>query len=232
MMRLNKYLSDAGICSRREADRLIEAGKVTVDGNTVGLGTQVEGTERIICNGRQVTGASDKVVLAYNKPVGVICSTVDQDDRSVNIVEAVHYSERVYPVGRLDKDSSGLILLTNDGTLMDRVLRSRNGHEKEYEVQVDHEITEDTLQMLSHGGIPIEDGRSTKPCTIKRTGEDSFNVTLTEGMNRQIRKICMFCGYNVIKLKRIRFMNIKIDGIDEGKYRLLTDEEIKGLGGL
>lgn len=232
MIRLNKYLSDCGICSRREADRLMAAGAVTVDGSTVLPGAKINGGEEILCNGRRVCGPSEKVVLAYNKPVGIVCTTKDQGHAANNIIDAVGFAERVYPVGRLDKDSSGLILLTNDGELMDRVLRSRNGHEKEYEVTVDRPVKDEILKAISAGGIQLDEDRASKPCTIKRTGSDSFNIILTEGMNREIRRLCEWFDYKVVTLRRIRFMNIRLDGLAEGKYRRLSDKETEGLGGL
>ena len=231
MIRLNKYLSECGLCSRREADRMIAGGQVTVNGVTAEMGMKVAGTEDIICGGRRAGEPPEKVVLAYYKPAGIVCSTKDQGKAANNIVDAVGYNERVYPVGRLDKDTSGLILLTNDGELMDRVLRSRNGHEKEYEVSLDREVTDDIIRAIGSGGIMIEPGRATKPCTINRTGSSSCDMILTEGMNREIRKLFEWFDYKVVSLRRIRFMNITLDGLQEGQYRILSDSEVRKIGG-
>lgn len=225
-IRLNKYLSEAGICSRREADRLVEAGKVTVDGVKAVMGMKIRPDQRVVCDGTQV-GAKDRpVLLAVNKPRGIVCTTSDKD-RAENIVEWLHYPIRVYPVGRLDKDSEGLLLMTNQGALMDQILRGRNGHEKEYLVTVDKKITKTFLKRMGDG-VPILD-TVTRPCTIQQTGEKAFRITLTQGLNRQIRRMCEALGYRVQTLRRVRIMNIHLGNLKTGAFREVSGEELAQL---
>ena len=230
-LRLNKYLSDIGYCSRREADRLMAAGRVKVDGHTAGLGCKVTGSESIEVDSRPVNIISEKVVLACYKEKGIVCSTVDQGDKKNNIVDAIDYPVRVYPIGRLDKDSEGLILLTNDGSLVNPILKGANAHEKEYEVEVDRSISDEIIKKMEAGGLELLEGRKSRPCRVKRTGERSFNVILTEGMNRQIRRMCEYFGLNVVSLKRIRVMDITLGGLKPGQYRELSEAEIEALRG-
>lgn len=222
-MRLNKYLSDVGVCSRREADRLTEAGKIMIDGHKALLGEKVCGEEEILVNGKPVKDKDEKVVLAYYKPVGIVCSTKNQGKEKNNIVDAVHYPVRVYPAGRLDKDSEGLIFLTNDGEMVNKIMRAGNYHEKEYVVTVNRPVTDDFLKKMG-GGVRIPAGM-TRPCKIEKTGEREFRIILTQGMNRQIRYMCEAFQYQVVTLKRIRIMNVTLGNLKEGEYRKVTEAE-------
>lgn len=223
-MRLNKYLSDCGVCSRREADRLIEEGKVLVDGVPAVMGMKIEGTETVVCDGVTVSGRKKekKVLLAVNKPRGIVCTTSDKD-RAENIVEFLHYPTRIYPIGRLDKDSSGLILMTNEGDIVNKILRGSNNHEKEYMVRVNRPLTEEFLEQM-RSGVEILD-TVTKPCTVEKTGGNTFRIILTQGLNRQIRRMCDALGYRVVSLKRVRIMNIRLGDLRTGSYREVTGEE-------
>ena len=206
-MRLNKYLSDCGVCSRREADRLIEEGKVLVDGVPAVMGMKIEGTETVVCDGVTVSGRKkEKKVL-----------------RAENIVEFLHYPTRIYPIGRLDKDSSGLILMTNEGDIVNKILRGSNNHEKEYMVRVNRPLTEEFLEQM-RSGVEILD-TVTKPCTVEKTGGYTFRIILTQGLNRQIRRMCDALGYRVVSLKRVRIMNIRLGDLRTGSYREVTGEE-------
>lgn len=227
-IRINKYLSSMGYCSRREADRLIEAGKVMINGNAAVPGSRLTGGERITVDGKLIGKAEDtkkikRVVLAVNKPRGVVCTTSD-NDRAPNIIDMVEYPERVYPIGRLDKDSEGLILMTNDGKMVNEILKSSNYHEKEYEVEVDRPITEAALKKLREGMYLKELDKSTRPCEVVRTGARTFNIILTQGLNRQIRRMCGECGYEVVKLRRIRIMGIRLGSIKEGRWKKINPE--------
>ena len=225
-VRLNKYLSEAGVCSRREADRLIEAGRVTVDGQTAKLGCKVTGRELIKVDSRPVDIEPGKVLLAYYKERGIVCSTVDQGREHNNIIDRINYPVRIFPIGRLDKESEGLILLTNDGSLVNTLLKGEGAHEKEYEVEVDRRVPEEVIAKMEAGGLELIEGRLSRPCRISRRGEKSFNVVLTEGMNRQIRRMCEYFGLNVLSLKRIRFMDITLEGLGPGEYREIRDSWI------
>ncbi|MGP1348128.1 MAG: pseudouridine synthase [Stomatobaculum sp.] len=232
-VRINKFLSASGYCSRREADRLIEAGKVTVDGKRAELGKVVEPGMRVKVEGRElgsVAGLAGRkpVLLAVNKPVGIVCTTGDSD-RAPNIVELVGYPERIYPIGRLDKDSEGLILLTNMGGLVDEILRSSNGHEKEYLVRVDKALTEGFVERMRRGVHLNALQVTTRPCKLVIRDKTSFQITLTQGLNRQIRRMCEALGYHVIALKRVRIMNIRLGGLKAGTWRNVTPEELKRL---
>ncbi|WP_371192967.1 pseudouridine synthase [Glaciecola sp. SC05] len=229
MKRLNKYISDTGFCSRREADKLIESLRVTVNGRAPELGTKI-GDDDVVCvDGKEVKAVpenkSDRVYLAYNKPVGITCTT----ERKIkgNIVDAVKYKQRIFPIGRLDKPSEGLILLTNDGDIVNKILRAENAHEKQYRVNVDKPITPMFLNKMS-SGVPILD-TITLPCDIKQVGKTSFDIVLTQGLNRQIRRMCEYLGYNVTRLIRKRIMHIKLDGLKAGQYRQLSDDELNQL---
>jgi 23S rRNA pseudouridine2604 synthase len=219
---LNKAISETGYCSRREADRLIEAGKVEVNGEIAGLGVQVSKTDVIFVEGIRITNTVKPVYLAFNKPVG-ITSTTDISIKS-NIISFINYPERIFPIGRLDKPSEGLIFMTNDGDIVNKILRSKNNHEKEYIVTVNKKITRDFLDKMS-GGIPILD-TITKKCVIKKIDDFTFNIILTQGLNRQIRRMCDYLGFEVKTLKRIRIMNIKLGKLKPGKYRHFTKEEL------
>lgn len=222
--RINKYLSEVGYCSRRAADRLIEQSKVKINGKIASLGDQVDDNDQIIVDGILIKPHRDFVYIALNKPVG-ITSTTDRNIKG-NIVDFMNYPKRIFHVGRLDKDSEGLILMTNDGDIVNEILRAENAHEKEYYVDVDKEITSDFLFKMANG-VPILN-KITKPCIVEKTGTKQFKIILTEGMNRQIRRMCEVFGYTVIKLKRTRIMNIRLD-IPVGKYRELTQKELKTL---
>ncbi|MCR5773853.1 MAG: rRNA pseudouridine synthase [Lachnospiraceae bacterium] len=229
-MRLNKYLSRYAGVSRREADRLIEAGEVSVDGSEASLGMMIdELTADVKVSGRPVTPDHTRHYYAVYKPVGYIASTArqDADDRLVTELAPSDGGIRLFPVGRLDKDSEGLMILTDDGELMDKVLRSRFGHEKEYLVKLGSEITEDIIGTIRAGGVDIGEGRPTKPCTIDRIRGNTLKMVLTEGMNRQIRKVFGRFGYEVESLKRVRFMNITLEGLSSGECRELTASEVE-----
>ena len=222
-MRLNKYLADAGLCSRREADRRIEAGRVTVDGSVATLGTQVEDGQEVICDGKPVSAKERTVILICNKPRGIVC-TAEKREKD-NIIDYIGYPIRVFPVGRLDKDSRGLILLTNDGELSDALMRSRNGHEREYEVTVNRSIDAAFVRSMSEGVYLEELDVTTLPAKVKKLSADSFSITLTQGLNRQIRRMCETLGYRVKDLKRVRIENLTLGELSEGRYRELTEEE-------
>lgn len=224
-MRLNKYISETGVCSRREADKWIDAGRVTCNGNPAALGTQV-GEGDVVCIDGQPIGAKKKqIYIALNKPVGVTCTTEAHIED--NIIELVGYPERIFPIGRLDKDSEGLILLTNDGDIVNEILRSENNHEKEYIVTVDRPITDLSLKMMA-SGIKIM-GELTKPCKVGRIDQISFRMILTQGLNRQIRRMCSALGYKARRLQRVRIMNIHLGTLGSGQWRHLSDSELAGL---
>lgn len=228
MTRLNKYLAECGVCSRREADRWIDQGRVTVNGQKAVSGMQVGGRDLVEVNGRPVKPVSSKVVLAYNKPVGVTCTEKDRHAEKT-IMEAVGYPVRLTYAGRLDKDSDGLIILTNDGELIQRMMRGANHHEKEYVVKVDREFTDDFLEKMSQGVYLKELDETTRPCLAERIGKYTFRIVLTQGLNRQIRRMCGCFGYKVRSLTRIRVMNIELDGLKSGAYRELEGEELTTL---
>lgn len=224
-VRLNKYLSEAGVCSRREADRLIESGKVTVDGVTAQMGMRVTAGQIVKVGKKTVSKQDEMIVLAVNKPKGIVC-TEDQRERD-SIVRFLNYPVRVTYAGRLDKDSRGLLLMTNNGDIINQMMRAANRHEKEYKVTVDKEITEQFIKKMSEG-VPILD-TVTRPCTVKKIGKYTFSIILTQGLNRQIRRMCAAFGYEVKDLVRIRIMNIRLGSLKEGAYRKLTDEELEEL---
>ncbi len=229
-MRINRYLSMAGVCSRREADRLIEEGRVTINDRVAKLGDNVEEDAEVRVKGKLVDHpeTKDVVILKYHKPAGVVCTSSRVEKH--NIIDEISYAKRVFPVGRLDKDSTGLILLTNDGDLCDEILRGRNGHEKEYIVKVHRPIPDSVLKAMEEG-VPILD-TMTRPCTIHRKGEKMFSIVLTQGLNRQIRRMCEYFGYRVVSLQRIRVMNILLDSLKVGEWKPLTKEEEERLRSL
>ena len=227
-IRLNKYLADAGVCSRREADRLIEEGKVLVDGVSAAMGTKVEPGQEVICDGKKVGEKEESVFLIVNKPKGIVCTTSDKD-HAPNIVDFINYPKRVYPVGRLDKDSEGLLLMTNEGDIVNKILRGGNDHEKEYAVAVNKPVTEEFLKQM-RAGVYIEDlDVTTKPCRAWQTGSHTFHIVLTQGLNRQIRRMCRALDYHVMNLKRLRIMNIKLGHLERGQYRELFPDEVESL---
>lgn len=221
-IRLNKFLSEAGVCSRRQADQYVADGRVTVDGCVAELGQKVSPSQDVRVDGRRVSGRAKRVLLAFHKPKGIVC-TSEKRERD-NIVDYIGYPERIYPMGRLDKDSTGLILLTNDGELMNEILRARNYHEKEYEVTVNRPLTKSFLKQMREG-VEILD-TVTRPCEVTRTGVFTFRIVLTQGLNRQIRRMCEALGYRVRELKRVRIMNIHLDDLPVGKYRKIRREEL------
>lgn len=224
--RINKYLSSHGVCSRREADRMIAEGRVLVDGKTAVMGEMVDDSNTICIDGRQISSASpEQIIIAFNKPVGIVCTTKDRHNKN-NIVDYIRYPERIYPVGRLDKESDGLILLTNDGDMMDRILRSVNGHEKEYIVSVNRPIDDTFIKRMSEGIYLEELERTTKKCVVRKVSDRTFRIILTQGLNRQIRRMCDALGYKVTKLTRIRIMNIELGELAVGQYRELTESEV------
>lgn len=227
-IRINKYISESGFCSRRQADKYLEAGEVTIDGKIASLGDKVKPGEKVCINGNPLYKAEELVYIALNKPVGITCTT----DRKIpeNIVDFMNFHKRIFHIGRLDKDSQGLILLTNDGDIVNKILREGNNHDKEYIVTVDKPITKDFLHNMSQG-VKILD-TITKDCYIKKEGMKVFRIVLTQGLNRQIRRMCQALGYNVIKLERIRIMNIKLGSLPLGKWRYLTLDELKELNRL
>ncbi len=228
LTRLNKYLADCGVCSRREADKLIEAGKVTVNGMAAGMGTKVSEADRVSVNGKLLQGKQKSVVLAFYKPVGVTCTEKDKHaERIIN--DYIKYPVRLTYAGRLDKDSEGLLLLTNDGSLIDAMMRGSNYHEKEYLVRVNKEITEDFLKRMAEGIHLEELETTTRPCEIEKIGKYTFRIVLTQGLNRQIRRMCKACGYDVVSLKRIRVMNIQLGKLVPGNYRKITGSELESL---
>ena len=220
--RLNKAISETGFCSRREADRLIEAGKVKVNGVIAALGVQVRDNDEIRIDGKIITKEVEKIYLAFHKPVGITCTT----DTTIkgNIISYINYPERIFPVGRLDKPSEGLIFMTNDGEIVNKILRSKNNHEKEYIVTVNKKISSQFLKRMRNG-VPVLD-TVTKKCRVTKINDFSFNIVLTQGLNRQIRRMCEYLGYEVKKLKRVRIMNISLGNLKPGKYRSFTKTEL------
>lgn len=227
--RINKYLSEVGFCSRREADRMLEQGRITVNGGAPELGTKVSDEDEIMVDGISIRKTEEEhVYIALNKPVGIVCTTDTKREKN-NIVEFVNHPKRIFPVGRLDKPSEGLILLTSDGDIVNKILRARNNHEKEYIVRVDKPITPQFLHKMRNG-VPVL-GVITNKCEVEQIDTLSFRIILTQGLNRQIRRMCEYLGYEVKKLKRIRIMNIKLD-LPIGKWRDLTKSEMTELNDL
>ncbi len=225
VLRLNKMLSDMGICSRRQADELIAAGKVTVDGEVAVTGMKVTRESRIVVAGKEAKQDRSLVLIALNKPRGIVCTT-DQREPD-NVIDFLHYPKRVFPIGRLDKDSEGLLLLTNDGDIVNKILRAGNHHEKEYIVTVNQPLTPAFLKGMA-AGVPILD-TVTAPCKITATGKCEFRIVLTQGLNRQIRRMCEYFGYKVLTLKRVRIMNILLGHLKTGDFRNVTDKELTEL---
>jgi len=224
-LRLNKYISETGACSRREADKWIKAGRVTCNGQNAALGTQVAEGDEVRIDGALIGVKKKPIYIVLNKPVGIICTT--ETHIKDNIIEHVGYNERIFPVGRLDRDSEGLILLTNNGDIVNEILRSENNHEKEYVVWVDRPITDLSLSMLA-GGIKIM-GEKTKPAKVSRINSQTFRIVLTQGLNRQIRRMCSALGYKARRLQRVRIMNIHLGNLTPGQWRHLTAPELKSL---
>jgi len=228
--RINKYLSEVGYCSRRVADRLIEEGKITINGEIPEMGAKVEEGDQVEVEGQKIEKSAKQknIYLAFNKPVGIVCTT-DRRVEPENIIDFIKYPSRIFPIGRLDKLSEGLIFLTNDGDIVNKILRARNNHEKEYIVSVNRPIDRDFIQSMSNG-VEILD-TITKDCLVIQLGPKKFKIVLTQGLNRQIRRMCESLGYRVVSLKRVRIMNIKLD-VPKGKYREFTKDELLELNGL
>ena len=222
-MRLNKYLSDSGFCSRREADRLVEQGKVIIDGQIAQLGQKVIPGQNIVVDGKPLRREEERIIIAFNKPRGIVCTTSKKEKD--NIVDYLNYGKRIYPIGRLDKDSEGLILLTNKGDIVDKILRGSNYHEKEYVVTVNKKITKEFVEGME-AGVPILD---TRPCTLQVMNDKTFRIIISQGLNRQIRRMCEYFGYRVQTLKRVRIMIIQLNHLKVGTYRNVTDAEWKQL---
>lgn len=228
LKRLNKFIGETGYCSRREADKLIEEGRVTINGAVAEMGTKVSPNDEVRINGKLIVEKNEKMIyLAFNKPVGIECTT--NLEVKNNIVDYINYPKRIFPIGRLDKASEGLIFMTNDGDIVNKILRARNNHEKEYTVTVNKPITERFIQRMGNG-VPILD-TVTKKCKVEQISKFTFKIILTQGLNRQIRRMSEYLGYEVTALKRIRIINISLD-VPVGRYRELTDEEIKELNQL
>lgn len=225
IMRLNKFISETGVCSRRQADAWIEAGRITINGAVATLGTQVGEGDAVCVDGERVGAAKAHVYIALNKPVGITCTS--EPDVPGNIVDFVNYPERIFPIGRLDKESEGLILLTNHGDIVNEILRAENGHEKEYIVTVDRHATDLFLRGMASGVRIL--GTVTQHCKVERAGGYMFRIVLTQGLNRQIRRMCSFFGYKVVRLQRVRIMKITLDGLKVGQWRELTPAEVRGL---
>jgi 23S rRNA pseudouridine2604 synthase len=225
LKRLNKYISETGFCSRREADKLIEQGRVTINGIVPELGTKVHVSDVVCVDGNVVAPSESLIYIAFNKPIGITCTT--ELDVKSNIIHYINHPKRIFPIGRLDKPSEGLILLTNDGDIVNKILRAGNQHEKEYLVTVDRPLSQEFIARMSNG-IPILD-TVTQKCRVQKENNHVFRIVLTQGLNRQIRRMCDYLGYTVTKLKRIRIMNITLDGVETGKWRYLSEEEIKNI---
>lgn len=221
-MRINKFISEKGICSRREADKLIEKKRVTINGNLAGIGDKVTSQDEIRIDGKLLNKKDKRIYIALNKPVGITCTT--ESKIKGNIVDFINYPKRIFPIGRLDKDSEGLIFLTNDGDIVNKILRAGNNHEKEYIVTVDKPINNEFLKGMS-SGVKILN-TITNPCKVTKESSHVFRIILTQGLNRQIRRMCEAFGYTVLKLKRIRIMNVKLKDLPIGKWRYLTEEEL------
>lgn len=227
-IRLNKYLSDAGVCSRRAADKAIEEGRVLVNGKPAEMGMRIGPEDEVLFDGKPVSNADKKpVLIAYNKPVGIVC-TAEKREKN-NIIDHINYPERIYPIGRLDKDSNGLILLTNQGDLVNKIMRAANAHEKEYIVTVDKDIDSDFINKMSAGVYLDELEVTTRKCQVEKLSRRTFKIVLTQGLNRQIRRMCQMLGFRVRSLKRVRIMNIKLNDLQEDTYRDVTEAELKVL---
>lgn len=224
-IRLNKFLSEAGVCSRREADRLIESGKVTVDGKIAQTGMKVKESQVVCVGKKQVKPKNEMVLLAVNKPVGIVCTEEKREKN--NIIKFLNYPERITYIGRLDKDSEGLLLMTNNGDIINKMMRAGNEHEKEYIVTVNKPVTEEFIKKMANG-VPILD-TVTRKCKVEKIGKCKFRIILTQGLNRQIRRMCEYLGYKVTRLQRVRVMNIELGNLKPGEYRAVTEEEIAKL---
>ncbi len=224
-IRVNKYLSAAGVCSRREADRQVAAGNVWIENQPAQIGSRVLPGQQVYYQGRPVEPEEERILLAVNKPKGIVCTAEKREEH--NIIDYLHYPKRIYPIGRLDKQSEGLLLMTNEGGFVNKIMRSGNCHEKEYLVTVNKTVTDRFLHGLA-GGVPIL-GTVTRKCLVERTGQKAFRMVLTQGMNRQIRRMCEYFGYRVVSLKRVRIMNIHLGSLAPGQYRMVEPQELECL---
>lgn len=222
---INKFIAATGLCSRREADKLLDAGRVLLNGAAAQRGNRVEAGDEVVVDGKSLTSKPTAVYLALHKPPGITCTT-DQRDKS-NIIDFINYPERIFPIGRLDKPSTGLILLTNDGDIVNKILRVENAHDKEYIVTVDKPINREFIKRMA-GGLPILD-TVTKRCEVEKLGKNRFRIILTQGLNRQIRRMCEYLGFEVLTLKRIRIMNVRLDDLPVGEWRELREDELEVL---
>ncbi len=223
-VRINKFLASAGVCSRREADRLVEQGKVLLNGRVAQNGDKVEEGDEVVCNGKKLSGAQQKVYLAFYKPAGIVCTAEKQEEN--NLMDYIDYPVRVTYCGRLDKDSEGLLLLSNDGDFMQKLMKGSNGHEREYLVRVDKPLTQEFIDNMQKG-VFLEDLHvTTRKCTIRQLSDVTFTIVLTQGLNRQIRRMCRAFDYHVRFLKRVRIENIQLGDMDPGSYRELTEQEL------
>lgn len=227
-VRINKFLGSAGYCSRREADRLVGEGRVFIDGNMADMGSRVMPGQKVYVDGKAVVPEEENILIAVNKPRGIVCTTTDKQGAN-NIVDFLGCDKRIYPVGRLDKDSEGLLLMTNDGELMNNILTGKNEHEKEYIVEVDKNLSDDFERRMSEPMYLKELDKTTRPCRVIKTGEKTFRIILKQGLNRQIRRMCSNLGYKVVKLKRIRIMNIELNDLPAGATRKIEDSEYEKL---
>ena len=227
-VRINKFLGSAGYCSRREADRLVGEGRVFIDGNMADMGSRVMPGQKVYVDGKAVVPEEENILIAVNKPRGIVCTTTDKQGAN-NIVDFLGCDKRIYPVGRLDKDSEGLLLMTNDGELMNNILTGKNEHEKEYIVEVDKNLSDDFERRMSEPMYLKELDKTTRPCRVIKTGKKTFRIILKQGLNRQIRRMCEYFGYRVVHLRRDRIMNITLDGLKKGRYRKLTLREVSEL---
>ena len=226
-VRINKFLSEAGVCSRREADRQIEEGNVTIDGKIAQMGDRVSEGQQVCFQGVPVKKEEEMILIALHKPAGIVC-TAEKREKN-NVIDYLNYPKRIYPVGRLDKDSEGLLLLTNNGDIVNKMMRSGNMHEKEYIVTVNRPVTDSFLHGMANGVPLVELNTTTRKCRVERTGKKQFRIVLTQGLNRQIRRMCEYFGYRVQKLVRVRIMNIELGNLEPGKYRDVTSQEYKRL---
>jgi 23S rRNA pseudouridine2604 synthase len=227
-MRINKFISEKGICSRREADKLVEQKRVVINGKIAETGSKVTEDDEVSLDGKLLSKKEDRVYIALNKPTGITCTT--EKKVTGNIVDFINHSKRIFPIGRLDKESEGLIFLTNDGDIVNKILRAGNNHEKEYVVTVDKPITSQFINGMSSGVRILN--TLTKPCKVKKESSHVFRIILTQGLNRQIRRMCEAFGYNVLKLKRVRIMNVTLHNLPTGKWRYLTSDELKTINAL
>ncbi|MCH2196274.1 23S rRNA pseudouridine(2604) synthase RluF [Kordia sp.] len=229
LTRINKFLSEVGYCSRRAADKLIEQRRITINGKVPEMGTKIAPGDEVRVDGELISNPKEKqVYLAFNKPIGIVCTTDTRVEKD-NIIDFINYPTRIFPIGRLDKPSEGLIFLTSDGDIVNKILRARNNHEKEYKVTVNRPITSDFIKKMGNG-IPIL-GTLTRKCKVEQLTKYTFKIILTQGLNRQIRRMCEYLDYRVVKLKRTRIMNVSLD-VPVGKWRHLTEEELKGINDL